>query len=332
MLRATRTPVLVGFALALLLGAAACRATPELTIVDAQPIEAASGNARNTSPTPESNRADSPLADATNGGGIDFLLTRDDIDCGANDLYLLPDLPVVVAHVVVDGNLGAACFGEPDRRLVDAWRVLASITPPGELHELGMFTGFVSEERGQTTLAFVNQIDPPRPQYQMSVNLEEADDDPIELLLTMAHEFAHVMTANPTQIDASLRPKDCETWHNLRGCFRDDSLMWLWIEAFWGDGLIGGVNQKLEPSPDVGLERCAMNPGFFGPYGASHPEEDFAEAFSAFVFRIEPDSADQRAKLEWFADQPALQRFRNQAIESGLGPLRYRFEPCGSPS
>lgn len=329
MVRATRTPVLVGVvALALLLVAVGCRATPELTFVDATPVESATGNARNLSPTPESNGSDR-FDDRVDGGGIDYRLTRGDIDCQANGLYLLPDLPVVVAHVVVDGNLGATCFGEPDERLVDAWRVLASITPPDELHELGMFTGFVSNEQEQTTLAFVNRIDSPRSPYQMSVNLDEADDDPIELLLTMAHEFAHVLSANPGQVDASVRLEDCRTWHNLRGCFRDDSLIWLWIETFWGEGLIDGVDQQLEPSPDVGLERCASNAGFFGPYGASHPEEDFAEAFSAFVFRIEPVSAQQRAKLAWFADRPDLVRFRNQAIESDLGPLGYRFEPCG---
>lgn len=272
---------------------------------------------------------DNPFADTTTGGGIDFALTRSDVRCDRGALSPYPELPVVVAHVVVDGNLGAPCQGEPDDRLVAAWQLLASISPPGELHELALFAGFDSWELGHTTLAFVNRLDHPDAPFQMAVNLGEARRDPTELMLTMAHEFAHVLTSAPDQLDWSVRPRDCDTWHNRRGCFLEDSLMWSWVETFWGDGAVQDVNLKLEPSPATGQDRCAADPGFFGPYAASHPEEDFAESFSAFVFRVEPETDAQRDRMAWFAERMSLAQFRNRAIESGLGPLRYRFESCG---
>jgi len=163
----------------------------------------------------------------------------------------------------------------------------------------------------------------------MAINLEEAEFDPNELMMTMAHEFAHVFTSQPSQIDRSLYPKDCSTWHNLRGCYTEDSLMWEWVQVFWTDGLINEVNQKREPTIEVGEDRCRRDAGFLGPYAASHPEEDFAEAFSAFVFRLEVDSPGLQARMEWFAQQPGLNAFRNQAVEAGLGPLPNFFERCG---
>ena len=163
----------------------------------------------------------------------------------------------------------------------------------------------------------------------MSINLEEADRNPDELMLTMAHEFAHVLTSLPSQIDRDVTPRDCSTWHNRVGCYREMSLLAEWVELFWDEGRIDQINIKLEPSAEIGSERCRFDPSFLGPYAASHPEEDFAESFSAFVFRLDAPSLEVREKMEWFARQPQLAEFRNRAIEAGLGPTQNAFERCG---
>ena len=314
-------------ALMLLVLATACQATAEITMA----TTAGSGetvNGRAAAPRAQDGGDGSGLTPVS-GGGIDFSLERDDLDCRAANLDIYDELPFVVAHVVVDGNLGASCFGQPDERLLKAWRILANITPPDQLHDLGVFAGFVSDERDQTTLAFVTELNAEVPQYQMSVNLEEASLDSAELMTTMAHEFAHVFITKPSQIDTTVYPKDCPTWHNLRGCYSQDSLMWAWVDRFWSDGLIDEVNPKQAPSLAIGNERCRFHGGFLGPYAASHPEEDFAESFSAFVFRIEVDTPELREKMAWFAQQPRLAEFRNRAVESDLGPVRNLFESCG---
>lgn len=317
-------------ALLLAIVATACRATPEITTLSA-PNMTEQVNGRELPPTPEPVSVDNPFADPVLGGGIDLRLTRDDIDCTERTLDIYDDTPFVVAHVVVDGNLGAPCFGEPDERLVRAWNALATITPAGQLHDLAVFSGFVSNENDQTTLAFVNIVGDAREasDYHMAVNLIEAERDPDELLMTMAHEFAHVLTTQPDQIERSVYPKDCATWHNLRGCYAPDSLMWAWIQEFWDEGRIDVVNPKREPSRAAGEDLCIFDPSFLGPYAASHPEEDFAEAFSAFVFQVDLRSRELEEKMEWFALQPELAEFRNRAIEAGLGPLNRVFAECG---
>jgi len=231
--------------------------------------------------------------------------------------------------VVVDGNLGAPCWGEFDERLVRAWGVLAVITPPEQLSDLGLFGGYESAGFGETTLAYVNTLDYDGELYQMSINLGEAEADPDELKLTMAHEFSHVITSLPSQIDRYILPEQCRTWDNGQGCFREDSLMWEWIETFWAGGLIDTIDSSVEPTNASGAPLCQANSGFLGSYAATNPEEDFAESFSAFVFRLKVDSPVLQAKMEWFAEQPGLLEFRNRAVAEGLGPLDNEFERCG---
>jgi hypothetical protein len=86
----------------------------------------------------------------------------------------------------------------------------------------------------------------------------------------------------------------------------------------------------MEESVDDADARCLTDDGFFGPYAASNPEEDFAEAFSAFVFDLDPATDGQAERLEWIAAQSGLAEFRDRAEAAGLTPLANNFEICGT--
>ena len=179
------------------------------------------------------------------------------------------------------------------------------------------------------TLAFVNSIDDDGTLFQMSVNLDSFDDDEDEAFLTMAHEFSHVFTLLPSEIDRSPESEaSCSTYDNGEGCFVEGSLMAGWVDEFWSDGLLDELDPAVEPSVTSGEERCALDADFLGPYAASDPEEDFAETFSAFVFDLDVDPALDD-KLEWMAARPGLVEFRDRAIDAGLTPLANGFELCG---
>ncbi|MCD9623429.1 hypothetical protein [Rhabdothermincola salaria] len=239
---------------------------------------------------------------------------------------------VTAAHVVTDGRLGALCFGEPDDTLVEAWDELVAITPPGQLSDLAVVVGFVADEDDDSqTLAFVNALDSEGLAFQMSINLPAFDADRDEASLTLAHEFTHVFTQTPDQLDRSVAdPAACETHFNGDGCYRPGSLMAAWIEEFWSDEELATVDVDADPYPEDGDDRCDVDDSFFGSYAATNPEEDFAEAFSAFVYRVAPLTAGQRTKLDWLAGQAGLAEFRSQALDAGLGPLENTFEVCGS--
>jgi len=260
--------------------------------------------------------------------------TRDEVDCDAEALGEDDQTEFVTAHFVVDGKLGAMCFGEEDPTMAVAWDQLVAITPPGQLTDLGLFAGFIpaasEDDEADTTLAFVNVIDDEGTAFQMSVNLDAFDDDPDEARLTLAHEFSHVFTSTSTQLDRSPEAVEtCATHFSGEGCYLPDSLMAEWIDVFWDPGELASIDPNREAEVDDGAERCATDPSFLGPYAASTPEEDFAESFSAFVFEVEAPTDEVQAKLDWFADQPGLLEFQDRAIDARLGPLVGSFEGCG---
>jgi hypothetical protein len=264
------------------------------------------------------------------GGGIDPTLTRDDVDCSPATLSGDTPTDFTTAYYVVDGDLGAVCYGDEDPVLIESWETLASIVPGGQLRDLAVFTAFQSLEDGdEETVAFVIAYDDDGSVFQMSVNTPAAEDDPEAAQLTMLHEFSHVFNGLVTQIDRFADPETCETFDNGEGCFLADSLMAEWIDEFWGDGLIDEIDPDAVTSLAAGQERCDADPGFFGAYGASHPEEDFAEAFSAYVFGVPADNDEQQARLDWFDDRPGLAEFRAEAEVAGFEPQENFFDECG---
>ncbi len=259
-----------------------------------------------------------------------FNAERDDVNCTQFELGADAVYSFATARFVVDGELGALCLGTDDQRLVDAWEDLAAFVPATQLSDLGVFSAFESTESDGVTLAFVSALDSDGTLFQMSLNLDEHERDTDEALLTLAHEFSHVFTSIPSQIDRSAEAEDgCDTYFNGEGCFFADSLMYQWIEEFWGDGLIDEIDPYGEVTTEAGEERCAADSGFFGPYAASNPEEDFAEAFSVYVFDAGADSPGQQARLDWFDEQPGLVEFRDRARAAGFTDVESSFGPCG---
>ncbi len=268
---------------------------------------------------------------ASCGGLRDHPTVADEVDCSEEALTGGDDgAAFTSAHRIVDGRLGEVCFGVEDPVIVAAWTSLAAISPPGQLGDLVLFAGFEPDGAAAAdTLAFVNTVDADGTSSQMSVNTVAAAADPDELLLTLAHELTHVFTATSAQLDRTDEAIDeCDTYFNGEGCYLADALMVAWIDEFWAGPLLDGID-PLDDSPDDADARCDDDDGFFGPYAATNPEEDFAEAFSAFVFELEPMTDGQADRLDWIGKQPGLDEFRARAVDSGLTPLDNDFDVCG---
>ncbi len=273
---------------------------------------------------------DSAIDDADDTADVDEF-ADDGIDCSGEALGNGDEFAFKTAHFVVDGELGDVCLGEADATLTKAWNDLAAIAPAGQLADLALFGGFIGDsDSDEITFAFVNAVDDEGSAFQMSVNLTSYAENADEGLLTMAHEFTHVFTAIESELDRTVfDADDCDTFYNGEGCYVDGSIMAEWIRLFWGNGLIEEIDPDAETSAAAGEERCATNPGFFGPYAASNPEEDFAETFSAYVYQLPADNPEQQAKLDWIEGQAGLAEFRDRAIAAGQGPIPNGFDFCG---
>lgn len=257
--------------------------------------------------------------------GINPSATRDDGQCLPEEDAESDQSGVEfnLAYQVVNGELGAVCFGSADETVEQAWRVLADLTPPGQLRDLAVFAGFASTEEDNVTLAFVQALNDDATDYLMAVNITETQNDWDEATLTMAHEFSHVFTALPNQLDRTIPAEDCETFDNGEGCYLAESIMNQWFDLFW-------QSAPGDPTAEADADqRCEIDSGFFGNYAASTPEEDFAESFSAYVLRVEPKTEGQTARLQWIGEQAGLQEFQERAIELNYGPLAHNFDRCG---
>lgn len=231
---------------------------------------------------------------------------------------------------VVDGRLGAACLGEADATLAEAWDVLAAVVPARHLTALAYLTGFVQDPGSvDVSLAFVSALDDAGREYQLAVNLDEVAADRDQFHLTVVHEYAHVLTSTGAEMDPAVGADECVGFFGGEGCHPPGSLLGDWVTAFWPAEQLRLFDPDDEPLVEDGEERCSRDDGPLGPYAATRPEEDFAEAFSAWVLRVPAVTAGQQERVDWLDRRPELAVFRERATTAGLGPLPNDFEVCG---
>ncbi|MEZ5227251.1 MAG: hypothetical protein R2710_11410 [Acidimicrobiales bacterium] len=105
-----------------------------------------------------------------------------------------------------------------------------------------------------------------------------------------------------------------------------DSMM-RWIDSFWTGEELSSIPDPTMADEDGADDRCSLNPTYLGPYAASHPEEDFAESFSA-LFDLDVAPSVQ-PKLDFFEQFPELVQFRTQVETEGIPSPPNNFEECG---
>lgn len=235
---------------------------------------------------------------------------------------------LVGAYTVVNGELAELCFGSPDERLEQSWSVLTDIATPAELAPVEVFAGYRSEGSGTGNIAFAGPLGDTNEAFVVAVDLDEASRDIDELRVTMAHEFAHVFTQVPNQVDLDSQRSDCATFWNGSWCFSESSYLAEWVDEFWPRAALNTLPSDGNSDTPGGEDRCNLDPSFLGAYAASHPEEDFAESFAAFVYSIQvPAGVDTRQAF--FERYPELAAYRIRAIAAGEVDLPNNFDSCG---
>lgn len=232
---------------------------------------------------------------------------------------------VTTIYSVLDGELGVLCYGVSDPVVESSWDSLAAVANGEALDDVLLFAGY---EAAADTMAFAGPIGEDNQQFVIAVDIISAAGDADELRLTMLHELAHVLTQTQDQLDTDLLPEECETLWNGLGCFRPDSYMAGWVDRFWTDDDLASLPDDGAIDEEGGEDRCVLEPAFVGAYAASHPEEDFAETFSAWVFAVDVH-AEMTSKFEYFAEFPELVAMRQAAIDAGHVDLPSNFDRCG---
>ena len=237
---------------------------------------------------------------------------------------------ILSAYRIGNGTLGTRCLGTPSVEVRQAFEMLALVMPQEHLRQLDYFAGFAwLGDSDETTYAYVISDENSLSELVMAINIAEFDANPDDALLTLTHEFAHILTWADEQRLPGATVSSCTTFWNGIDCLAEDALLWRWILAFWSAEALSTLTPGDVALVADGEGRCALDDSFFGPYAASHPEEDFAEAFAAYVLGVRAETPGQQKKISWMSSQSALQPYRTRALEAGFESVGNTYEVCG---
>jgi hypothetical protein len=230
---------------------------------------------------------------------------EDDDDFGTVEVYSVLD----------DGALDPEATG----LAAHVWDTFTRVVTPAFAGET--ITQFRAGDNADSdTLAYVYQEDDPD-YWVLAANLATSEDD-TQLIATLIHEYAHILTLDTTQLDTS--GDACPTLTLDEGCAGDGSLVYEFEQLFWS----GYTDSPDATNGDADLAwefYQEHEDDFVSDYAATNVVEDVAETFMTFVLEDEPDGDSVIAqKILFFWQQPDLvairERIRDEfAAELGLG-------------
>jgi hypothetical protein len=239
-----------------------------------------------------------------NGSAVTGPTTEKDDDFGTVTIYSVLD----------DGTLDPSADGLTQH----VWDIFTRVTTPDFASEV--MTQFrVGDAPKSDTLAYVYQDDNPD-YWILAANLATSKDD-ADLIATLVHEYAHILTLDGTQMNQAAG--SCDTLDLDEGCALGDSYLWSFEEQFWSA-------YSDAPTADNTDEDVAYNfylaheEDFVSDYAATNVVEDIAESFMTFVLEDQPDGQSVTAqKLDFFWNYPELVTIRERiraefATELGL--------------
>jgi len=215
---------------------------------------------------------------------------------------------------------------ETQRRIWDYFTAVIPLEQRGFIREYIVFTDGESN-----ILAAVSQSERSPRTWALYVDVKDTTD-PKELTYTLVHEFGHLLTLNPDQVEPSealfkdpyndeiftQEVDKCETYFPGEGCSLPEAYLYNFVNQFWGDifaewdeiNQIADENDYYDALDEFYTQ---YEDQFVTDYAVTSPEEDIAETFSYFILRPKPDGetiAEQ--KVLFFYEYPELVQLRRQ--------------------
>ena len=232
--------------------------------------------------------------------------------------------PILTVYALEAGEISNLCFGPHDSDLDRAWQSLAAITTPQERASIAAFAIYEGDYA-----AYTQRINTESTVFVIAVNRPTAQAHPQTLRHTMAHEFAHVITAQESNVwnGEQVATSNCIGDDNLYGCAGRNNYLATWTYQFWPSNEIESLDRSYH-DPAEAARRCLADPGFVGPYAATNPGEDFAEAFAAFVLSI-PVPASAQSRVRFMSSNVEIVAIRDRIHAAGLSAPDLVIGHCG---
>ena len=212
------------------------------------------------------------------------------------------------------------------------WNFITWVVPADQRT---MVTDFVLYTDGTgESLGAVEQSDSPN-YWMFEMDLIDGDDFP-DLVTTVIHEFAHLLTLSHSQVTTDYPvfedPDDqliydreaaiCPNYFTLEGCSKADSYLNTFFNRFWPDISVEWQAIDAEPDQDLLDQRLSRlyqehSNQFVSEYAVTSPSEDIAETFMFFIISPKPSGttiADQ--KILFFYDFPELVAMRENILSN----------------
>jgi len=222
---------------------------------------------------------------------------------------------VTTYSMKADGTLDPAADG----LTLHVWDTFKRVVSP-EFAAATMTHFRVGDAPNSDTLAYVYRDENPA-HWILAANLATSKVDS-DLIATLVHEYAHLITLNGTQINA--QTASCSTLTLDEGCAGDASYLQKFDEQFWS----AYTDAPEATNTDATVANAfytAHEDDFVSDYAATNVVEDIAESFMTFVLEDRPTSDSTVArKLDFFWQYPELvtirERIRGEfTTELGLG-------------
>ena len=215
-----------------------------------------------------------------------------------------PDFGTVEVYSVLDdGSLDPAASG----LTATVWETFTRVATVDFAAEV-MTQYRVGDSAESDTLAYVYQEDDPD-YWVLATNLATSEDTE-QLIATLIHEYAHILTLDTTQLEPGA--SSCPTLELDEGCLYEDSVLQAFTKRFWSSYEDAPVSANADS--DVAYEfYLEHEDDFVSDYAATNVVEDVAESFMTFVLEEEPSSDTVVAqKLLFFWDYPEFVAIRER--------------------
>ncbi len=217
-----------------------------------------------------------------------------------------------------------------------AWDLFAGLIPPEDRQMISEYQVFT--DGPSNILAAVEQA--PNDPAKWMIEVDEADSqNKKELVFTLVHEYAHLLTLNADQVPPDIavfnNPDDqnlydkkvaaCPTYFPSEGCSKPNSYINTFYDRFWInivnewkkiDALSTADNQNPYYDKLYAFYQAHQDQ-FVDDYAATNTSEDMAETFAFFVLSPKATGDSIRdQKIIFFYAYPELVQLRSQVLKN----------------
>lgn len=178
----------------------------------------------------------------------------------------------------------------------------------------------------------------------MSLDALDSNININEVMKTLIHETAHVLTLNNTQIpvdekyikdvteekDVSAYEAKCTTLFLMEGCTKKDSYVNQFYEQFWKPLESEWKEKKVETDLEAQMQFFKDHEDkFVSEYATTNVAEDIADTFTAFILqdsnKVKESKEVKYQKIAFFYQFPELVKMRAEVL-SGLQQISEEVE------